>query len=169
MLGRGRLGELGVSHYGRSFLRIEGPGAEQFVHFDAFEGGGSWEGQNNQVRWASTGTRPGSTNRNWSWIYNVQPSASREFGREGDRSAHPVVDEWMCLEWFFDADAQQAQFWYQGEPVEYLALDAAAGMRTEIPTFQSLSVGFQKFQQTDAFVVWVDGIAFDTERIGCDG
>jgi hypothetical protein len=169
MLLRSRLGDLGASHYGRSFLRIEGPGASELVHFDAFEGTGSWDGENNQVRWASTGTRPGSENANWSWIYNVQPSESREFGREGDRSAHPVVDTWMCLEWFFDAGAQQARFWYQGQPVDYLTLDSAQGTRTEIPTFRSLSVGFQKFQQTAAFVVWVDEIAFDAERIGCEG
>jgi len=169
MLLRSRVEELAMSHYGRSFLRIQGPAAQQFVHFDAFEGGGSWQGHTNQVRWASTGTQPGSTDRNWSWIYNVQPSEGREFGREGDRSAHPVVDEWMCLEWFFDSTSQQARFWFQGQPVEYLTLDSAAGTRTEIPEFRSLSVGFQKFQQTDAFVVWVDEIAFDAERIGCDG
>jgi hypothetical protein len=169
MLSRGGLGDLAEAHFGRVFLRIQGPGVSQFVHFDAFEGRGNWEGQVNAVRWASTGTGAGTQPGNWSWIYNVQRTQGGEFGTERDRSAHPRVDEWMCLEWRFDAAVQEAQFWLDGAAVEYLTLSQSAGDRTEIPAFSSLSVGFQKFQQTDAFVVWIDEVAFDLERIGCDG
>lgn len=168
MLTRGSLGELALGHHGRMFLRIEGPGASQFVHFDTFEGTGSWEGQTNSVRWASTGTSAGTEPANWSWIYNVQPSAGAEFGTEGERSAHPRVDEWMCLEWAFDAPGQEARFWLDGIEIDYLHLLEGAGARTEIPEFRSLSVGFQKFQPSDGFVVWIDEVAFDVERIGCD-
>lgn len=166
---RGSLRELTDAHFGRVFLRIQGPGVAQFVHFDAFEGTGTWEGQDNAVRWASTGTGVGEGRDNWSWIYNVQRSQGGEFGTERDRSAHPRVDEWMCLEWRLDSIAQEAELWLDGEPVEYLALSAAAGDRTEIPPFRTLAVGFQKFQQTDAFLVWIDEVAFDLERIGCEG
>ncbi len=169
MLSRGGLGDLAAAHFGRVFLRIMGPGVSQFVHFDAFEGTGEWEGQINAVRWASTGTGVGTAQGNWSWIYNVQRSQGGEFGTERDRSAHPRVDEWMCLEWRFDSTAQEAQFWLDGAAVEYLSLSQSAGDRTEIPAFRSLAVGFQKFQQTDAFTVWIDEVAFDLERIGCDG
>lgn len=168
MLTRTSLGELGAAHHGRVFLHIEGPGAGQFVHFDAFEGTGTWQGQSNAVRWASTGTGVGTGSRNWSWIYNVQPSAYGEFGSEGDRSAHPRVDDWMCLEWAFDALVQESRFWLDGTEIEYLHLLESAGDRTEIPTFRTLAVGFQKFQMTDGFVVWIDEVAFDLERIGCD-
>jgi hypothetical protein len=168
MLTRGSSGELALSHHGRIFVRIEGPGASQFVHFDVFEGTGAWNGRNNSVRWASTGTGAGSEPRNWSWIYNVQPSADGEFGTEGDRSAHPRVDEWMCLEWAFDARTQEARFWLDGLDIDYLQLLESAGARTEIPEFRTLSVGFQKFQPSDGFVVWIDEVAFDVERIGCD-
>jgi hypothetical protein len=168
MLTRSNLGELGTAHHGRVFMRIEGPGASQFVHFDAFEGSGPWQGQSNAVRWASTGTGAGTEPRNWSWIYNVQPSAYGEFGSEGPRSAHPRVDDWMCLEWAFDSTAQEARFWLDGAEVEYLHLMESAGARTEIPVFRSLAVGFQKFQSTDGFVIWIDEVAFDRERVGCD-
>jgi hypothetical protein len=168
MLLRANLGELSEAHHGRIFMRIQGPGASQFVHFDAFEGTGAWDGQRNAVRWAATGTGVGTTRDNWSWIYNVQPSERGEFGREGDRSAHPRVDDWMCLEWRLDGVSQEASFWSDGAAVEYLTLQASAGHRTEIPSFSSLAVGFQKFQQTDGFVVWIDEVAFDRERVGCE-
>jgi len=33
----------------------------------------------------------------------------------------------------------------------------------------ALNIGFQKFQQTGAWSVWIDEVAFDDQRIGCDG
>lgn len=168
MLVHGNLGELAEAHYGRLFMRIQGPGASEFVHVDAFEGVGPWEGQSNAVRWAVTGTGVGVARNNWSWIYNVQPSGRDEFGTEGDRSAHPRVDDWMCLEWRLDAANQEARFFSDSAEVEYLAAPAGAGSRTEIPAFRSFGVGFQKFQMTAGFVVWIDEVAFDLERVGCD-
>jgi hypothetical protein len=167
LLAHGNLGDLAGAHFGRVFLRIQGPGVSQFVHFDAFEGTGPWENRTNAVRWASTGTGVGTDRNNWSWIYNVQRSQGGEFGTEGERSAHPRVDEWMCLEWRLDGNLQESQFWLDGAEVQYLA--QAASDEPEIPVFVALAVGFQKFQPTDAFLVWVDEVAFDLERIGCDG
>jgi hypothetical protein len=168
MLLKSNLGPLSERHFGRAFVHIEGPGAPQFVHFDVFEGAGSWQEQTNAVRWASTGTGVGQTRQSWSWIYNVQPSDYGEFGTEGDRSAHPVVDAWMCLEWQLDSVAQTARFWQDGDAIDYLSLDGSDGDRTEIPPLRSVSVGFQKFQQTAGFVVLVDEIALAPARVGCD-
>lgn len=166
MLSRGNVGELGVRHFGRSFMKIQAPAPTGFVHFDAFEARGEFEGQTNMVRWASTGTNVGTTSSNWSWIYNVQSTDHGEFGSEGPRSAHPRDGDWMCLEWMMDSDAQEAQFWFDGAEVEYLHIDTE---RAEIPVFDSFNIGFQKFQQTGAWRIWVDEVAFDAERIGCDG
>ncbi len=168
MMKRENLGTLANRHFGRMFYRVEGPGVSQFIHFDVLEAVGPWTTFENGVRYASTGTGVGTTSNNWSWIYNVQPfgqGAGAEFGSEGDRSAHPRVDEWMCLEWFFDADAQEAQYFHDGAPIEYLHIDDE---RSEIPVFTSLSVGLQKFQNTDAVRAWVDEVALDDERIGCN-
>jgi hypothetical protein len=35
--------------------------------------------------------------------------------------------------------------------------------------FDAFNIGFQKFQQSGAWRVWVDEVAFDAERIGCEG
>ncbi len=162
------LGTLGGRHYGRMFYRIEGPSVSEFIHFDVLEVTGPWMGHENSVRFASTGTGVGTTSSNWSWIYNVQPSGSgagAEFASEGDRSAHPRVDEWMCLEWFFDAEAQEARYFHDGAAIEYLHIDDE---RSEIPVLTSLSVGMQKFQNTGALRAWVDEVALHGERIGCN-
>ncbi len=160
--------ELSVSHWGRSFVWLQTPVPSEFVHYDLFAGVGPWTTYDNEVRWAVTGTGVGNDAGNQSFIYNVQPSgngAPGEFGTEGDRSAHPVEGDWMCLEWFFDADAQEARFFFMGTEVDYLHIDDE---RAEIPEFSALRVGFQKFQQTAPFVVFVDEVAFHTERIGCN-
>jgi hypothetical protein len=159
---------LGAAHFGRVFSRISSPAPEEFVHFDLFAGTGPYGGHSNEVRWASTGTGVGTAAGNWSFIYNVQPlgdGAGAEFGTEGDRSAHPRVEDWMCLEWSFDETEQVARFFVDGLPIEYLHIDDE---RAEIPVFATLATGFAKYQTTGAFVVHLDEIAFDSERIGCN-
>jgi hypothetical protein len=158
--------QLARSHWGRLFVRFESL-PSQFVHYDLFAGIGHFTSYDNEVRWAVTGTGAGQDASNQSFIYNVQPigdGAPSEFGTEGDRSAHPVVGEWMCLEWYFDSDAQEARFFYMGTEVDTLHIDDE---RAEIPPFDVLRVGFQKFQQTDPVVAYVDEAAFNDERIGC--
>lgn len=167
-LTRTALGELSARHFGRAFVRIDGPAPTEFVHFDLFQASGPYQGHTNAVRYASTGTGVGTSQSNWSFIYNVQPSgngAGSEFGTEGDRSAHPRVDDWMCLEWSFDASKQVAQYSLDGTAIDYLRIDTE---RAEIPSFDTLAVGFGKYQNTGAFLVYVDEVAFDGERIGCN-
>lgn len=166
-LTRKSLGPLSAQHFGRAFVRIDGPAPTAFVHFDLFEGTGPYQGHTNAVRYASTGTGVGNSQSNWSFIYNVQPSgngAGSEFGTEGNRSAHPRVDDWMCLEWSFDASKQVAQYYMDGNAIDYLHITE----RAEVPAFDSLAVGFGKYQNTGAFLVYVDEVAFDGDRIGCN-
>lgn len=167
-LTRTGLGALASKHFGRGFFRIEKPAPTEFVHFDLLEATGPYGGHQNAVRYASTGTGVGTAQGNWSFIYNVQPSgngAGSEFGTEGDRSAHPRVDDWMCLEWSFDAPKQEAQYYLDGSAIQYLHIDTE---RAEIPVFDSIAVGFGKYQNTGAFLVYLDELAFDGERIGCN-
>ncbi len=167
MLKRENLGDLAHRHYGRMFYRIQGPGAPEQVHFDVMEADGPWQGHTNGVRFAATGKGVGTAYGNWAWIYNVQPfdPVGTEFVTRGDRSAHPRVDEWMCLEWLLDSDAQEAQYFQDGVPIEYLHIDTE---RSEIPVLTNIAVGMQKFQQTGAMRAWVDEVALDDERIGCN-
>jgi hypothetical protein len=40
----------------------------------------------------------------------------------------------------------------------------------EIPVFKSLGVGWANYQNApgEGFVVWIDEVAIDTKRIGCE-
>jgi hypothetical protein len=76
-----------------------------------------------------------------------------------------VVDAWMCLEWYFSNQPQEARFFMNGNEITYLHIDTE---RSEIPVFTNLAVGFTKYQQTGAFRVWIDEVAFDPQRIGCN-
>lgn len=166
-LTRKALGKLSAQHFGRAFVRIDGPAPTEFVHFDLFEGTGPYQGHTNAVRYASTGTGVGKSSANWSFIYNVQPSgngAGSEFGSEGNRSAHPRVDDWMCLEWSFDSAKQVAQYYLDGNAIDYLRITDHA----EVPAFDSLAVGVGKYQNTGALLVYLDELAFDGDRIGCN-
>lgn len=168
MLRLNDLGELGSGHFGRMFYRIEAPGPSEFIHFDVLEAVGPWMGHENGVRFASTGTGVGTNSSNWSWIYNVQPfgtGAGAEFGSDGDRSAHPQVGEWMCLEWEFEASGQAATYYHDGSVIDYLVIDTE---RSEIPVFTEIGIGLQKFQTTGALRVWVDEVALNSSRIGCN-
>lgn len=168
MLRISELGDLASGHFGRMFYRIEGPGPSEFVHFDVLEAVGPWMGHENGVRFASTGTGVGTEQSNWSWIYNVQPfgsGAGAEFGSEGDRSAHPKVDDWMCLEWEFNATEQTATYYHDGSVIDYLVIDTE---RSEIPEFTEFGFGLQKFQNTGALRVWIDEVALNLSRIGCN-
>ncbi len=167
MIKRENLGDLAHRHYGRMFYRIQGPGPSEQIHFDVMEGDGPWDGHQNAVRFAGTGVGVGTDYGNWAWIYNVQPfdPVGKEFVTRGDRSAHPRVDQWMCLEWLLDADAQEAQYYDDGVPIDYLHIDTE---RAEIPVLTNIAVGLQKFQETGALRAWVDEVALDGERIGCN-
>ena len=69
------------------------------------------------------------------------------------------------FEWSFDAAQSDAQFFLDGKAIEYLHIDTE---RSEIPVFDTLAVGFAKYQNTGAFTVHIDEVAFDSERIGCN-
>ncbi len=93
--------------------------------------------------------------------------ADRLFTR---RDAVPV-DRWFCLEWQFDTAANEMRLWLDG--AERRALwrlrDAAAGWPA--PRVERIELGFQIFG-SDAgaadFSLWLDEVAIDTRRVGCD-
>jgi hypothetical protein len=161
------LGALSSGHYGRIFVKIGSPTTSLFVHWDLILGAGQYSGSAVRVRWGNTGTGVGATNSNWSWIYNVEQG---DFGTEA-RTTHPVLGQWMCVEWQWDGTNQQARFYFQGTEVQALHIDTTLPGGTqspELPIFTSLSFGLAKYQNTDnPLVFWIDEIALDTQRIGC--
>jgi hypothetical protein len=102
-------------------------------------------------------------------------------GEKPLRSMPYIVDKWYCVEFLFDgAKGVMPQWWIDGAEAQYyMPVDAAKGPRVETQ-FTHLEVGMTSFaglglnQQpygnnnpplmTD---LWIDDVAFDTQRIGC--
>jgi len=88
------------------------------------------------------------------------------------------VNEWACVEWRFDGELKELDFWLKGTlvpalSVRQMAVPAAGACQNksfngiwEPPIFSSLSVGWQHYQ-TGPGELWLDDFAFDTKRVGC--
>ncbi len=159
------LGPLANGHFGRIFFRVHSPTTTPFVHWDLILGAGPYMGQNRRIRWGVTGSGVGTSNGNWSWIYNI------EQGDTGTGSSvHPIANTWMCVEWQWDASNQEVRFYFDDAEVQAFHLDTKLpnGTGLQVPTFSTLSFGLAKYQATNAdLVFWIDEIALDTQRIGC--
>jgi len=161
----GGLGELATAHWGRMFVRVQVPApwpSEGVLHGDVFEARGPYgENNTNNVRWGIVE----NTEQRFQWIYNVQRSTD-EFGT-GTEYVYEWDGEWFCMEWHHDQTTQEATLWLDGVEIE--AISQTAAMNPEIPVFDDISVGWANYQiASPEFVVHIDEVALDDERIGCD-
>jgi hypothetical protein len=89
-----------------------------------------------------------------------------------------VMNQWTCVEWRFDGEAKELDFWLNGAMIRDLSVrqmampsQGACQNRNfngiwEPPIFNSLSVGWQHYQ-TGPGEMWIDDFAFGTQRMGC--
>lgn len=162
----GGLGGLATEHWGRMFVRVQTPAPVPqggVLHGDLFEARGPYgEGNTNSVRWGTVENTEGF----FQWIYNVQRSTD-EFATGTDYT-YQWMDAWFCMEWHHDQVAQEATLWLDG--VEVTAITQSAATNPEIPVFDDISVGWANYQSAmPEFVVFIDEVALDDARIGCDG
>jgi hypothetical protein len=85
------------------------------------------------------------------------------------------VGTWVCVEWLHDGQNDVTDLWWNGVPRPSLHTTATAhgGMTGEyvMPDIDSMFVGFWLYQPEtvpDHFDVWIDEVAIDAERIGCN-
>jgi hypothetical protein len=112
-------------------------------------------------------------------------------GEHPRRSLPYIVDQWYCVEAYFDgASAAMPRWWIDGaEAMYYEPVEAGGGKVVEAGPTPSISTQFVRMEagftpyaglqlvqpnnvgdQTDTRVLtdlWIDDIAFDTQRIGC--
>lgn len=158
----GDISMLADGHWGRMYVRMGTPipwPQSGVIHGDLFEARGNWNGSTHQVRWAAIENAQMQHN----WGYNVQTSNAGEFIHE-TAYIYSWPEDWFCLEWHHDQDAQEATLWVDGE--EILAVTAADD--PQLPTFDDISVGWANYQNADPqFVVYLDEVVLDDERVGC--
>jgi hypothetical protein len=86
------------------------------------------------------------------------------------------VKEWVCLEWMHKGDTHETRFFWDGveHPSLYTSATEHGGEQAEpyeLPNFASVWFGWWLYQPETVpaeFDVWIDEIALDSERIGCD-
>ncbi len=160
----GGLGPLATSHWGRMFFRVVTPApwpSDGVLHGDLFEARGPYGNNNtNHVRWGIVE----NTQMRYQWIYNVQRSTN-EFA-DGTDYIYEWSGEWVCMEWHHDQTTQEATLWL--DEVEISAISQTADDDPEIPVYDDISVGWANYQNaTPEFVVFIDEVVLDDERIGC--
>jgi len=98
------------------------------------------------------------------------------------RSLPFIVDQWYCIEYFFDGTkTNMPQWWIDGQEAQYY-MEANTTLIPKVVTqFTNLFIGFQPYaglglQMPDGkgpidtrvlTDMWIDDIAFDIKRIGC--
>jgi hypothetical protein len=158
----GDISALADGHWGRMYFKMGTPTpwpAGGVIHGDVFEARGDWMGSTHQVRWAAI--ENGRMMHNWG--YNVQTSNAGEFIHETSY-IYTWPEDWFCIEWQHDQGAQTATLWIDGEEV----LAVTPGDDPQLPTFDDISIGWANYQAADPqFVVHIDEVILDDERIGC--
>ena len=98
-----------------------------------------------------------------------------------DGGPEPIpVDQWVCLEWMNDGTAEQTRFWWDGVEHPSLATsETVHGGNQDImyilPQYTQAWIGLDEYSDAGSkatkdaitFELWLDEIAYDTERIGC--
>jgi hypothetical protein len=85
------------------------------------------------------------------------------------------VQRWVCMEWRFDTGKNEMHLWLDGEPVDKLTVtgrgDVCLGHALDdnwvLPAYEAMRIGWQNFQSAPAVDMWIDDVAFATERVGC--
>ena len=73
--------------------------------------------------------------------------------------------QWHCWEWHTTA-ANTSDFYIDG--ALYSMMSVTAALNWPLPIFKSMSMGFMEYSMTPATELWIDEVAVDTVRIGCD-
>jgi hypothetical protein len=97
------------------------------------------------------------------FIYNVPDDSCCE----GSQYLYTSYDgKWHCAEWFLDADAKQFRFYFEGVEVTSLKFDAS---KAKLGNYTQVIVGWIGYQTSKMPYnqAWVDDLAIDDERIGC--
>jgi hypothetical protein len=82
------------------------------------------------------------------------------------------VQRWVCVEWQFDGTNNAARFWLDGTEVTDLAITdprSGCGGTWTAPVFERVDLGWYNVQTENGMPMdlWVDDVAIDSARVGC--
>jgi hypothetical protein len=172
-----QLGALSAGHWGRMFYRVQTPAPAPpsggVIHSTLV----SLSGQSPLPVADSVNVRVVDTvvrdfDGKHQFLYNVQPSTRGEFATEGPYN-WTYESKWHCVEWYVSNATQSYRFFFDSAEVTQMAINNGAGnyKSSEIPASFSIAFGWNNYQTvsgSDGYVAWIDEIAMDANRVGCD-
>ena len=163
-------------HWGRIRYKVQLPVPDAFVHSTivALHGVGPTTGIQ-EVRVVDTvkedkdGWNNDGNGSHIQYLYNVQPNGA-EFGK-GSAYDWYYEDKWHCVEWHIDGPTQSYDLYLDGARLDQISIANGPGKYegSEIPdTFSEVRVGWTNYQNAPpGFTAWIDDVALDDQRIGC--
>jgi hypothetical protein len=167
-------------YYGRLFVYFDAlPTKPQWAHW-TIVGANPKQGETISGENRVGGQFDGSINR---WGVGTDQGPTGDWTNlDDDPTGHAqnvAGGRWYCVEWLHDWDQDVSKLFIDG--VEHPSLDTTAdvkhqgnaNVKYEIPVLGSVWVGFWNYDQHQTVVpsqfdVWIDEVAFDDERVGCD-
>ncbi len=158
--------------YGRLFFYIEQQAGGAFYHWGVMEaGGGTTYSGGLAVRMGGHIQPAGAEYLRFHLDTHMHQIMPFETGLS-DTQAAIKPKTWYCLEWYYDAPGNEAKFWLDGNdrPMLHWKGPMAGQPQFTFPSeFKSVAVGWRVYQNsTMPFEVFVDDIALDAQKIGCN-
>jgi hypothetical protein len=164
---------LGAQHWGRIHYKVQTPTPDAFVHATMVSllGDGPENGRSDYrpIDTIKQNVDTPDVGGRHNFIYNVQIIGASEFGTETSYD-YTFDAEWHCAEYHIQASNQSYTLYLDGEDILSFTNGAGNYGDSDIPNvFDELRVGWIEYQHDPpGFTAWIDDIAFDDERIGCE-
>jgi hypothetical protein len=166
---------LAKAFWGRVYLFVEKQptdkpsAATRLFHWTLIEASNTADDGERQIR---LGGHIEGEGTNW-LRFNYETHAAVATSETGLSDPGTVLktNQWYCIEYHYDMDAQEAQFWLDGVDLPKLHWKdsmASNPLWKFPPAIASLSFGWVEYHEpTTPWEVWIDDIAVDGNRVGC--
>ncbi|MEO0990147.1 MAG: hypothetical protein AAFX00_04260, partial [Pseudomonadota bacterium] len=146
------------------------PDTEALVHWNLVEAVGEEDPQKLFRIGGISDPAIGRNNFLWNHEMRPRPDGWGELWADDDLDANVAPMTWTCMEWMFDSDTETSRMFWDGEERPRLHVIAEAqDTRFDMPPVHNLKIGWTVYQTLDIpYVVWIDEVAVDHDRIGCD-
>ena len=83
--------------------------------------------------------------------------------------------KWSCMEWHFDGPNSKMEFWLDSAQIPALTVNQSGqgciandlNGKWVMPVFSTLRLGWEHYQTSIPIELWVDDVALDVSRVGC--
>ncbi len=170
----------GDAFYGRMMFYLESSPTSS-VHWNFISASGPVPGQSYSAIYGYGGQLPVDGGSQLMAAYDTPDFyATPSVGPNTDCYQHAAgqvvpVGRWACAEWYFDGPNAELRFWLDGTELSDLAVQGTgqgcvaqdASYRWAGPSFSSIEVGWQSYQEDDERSIWIDDVVISSSPIGC--